>query len=331
MEVTPGIYQLALPSPGKLEGVKAYFIHGDGSMLVDTGWDTPESFAALRHQLNEAGFGVEDIGRIVITHFHPDHYGLARRLKELSGAKVWLHKAEKDFIHSRYLRPAELAREMGQWLKANGVPEGELEALERASLGMVKYVSPVMPDQTLSGGERFSAGEFEFQVIFTPGHSPGHVCLYEPSKKVLLCGDHLLAEITPHVGLHIQSSESPLDDYLRSLDLISQLEIELALPGHGPSFGRVKERIEELRRHHRWRKAAILAQMEGEAKTAYQIARELPWALESGGIKYQDLGALDKRLAMTETLAHLESLCREGKVEKISRDGLSLYQRKEGG
>lgn len=327
LEVVPGIYQLTLPSPGRLEEVKVYFIRGDGGVLVDTGWDTPESFAALKRQMSEVGFEVKDIRQIVLTHFHPDHYGLARRLKELSGAEVWLHEMEENFINSRYLRPAELAREMGRWLEANGVPKGELEALERASLGMVKYVSPVLPDRTFSGGERLPTGEFEFQVIWTPGHSPGHVCLYEPSRKVLICGDHLLAGITPHVGLHLQSSGSPLDDYLRSLDLISRLEIKLALPGHGPSFGRVKERIEELRRHHRWRKAAILAQMEGEAKTAYQIARGLPWALESGGIKYQDLGALDKRLAMTETLAHLESLCREGKVEKISRDGLSLYQK----
>jgi len=297
--------------------------------LVDTGWDTPESFAALQRQVREAGLNLKALGRIIITHFHPDHYGLAGRLRQLSGAEIWLHQAEKQFIESRYLRPQVLVQQMGEFLSANGVPQGELDVLQRASLGMLRYVSPAMPDKMLSGGERLSMGQFEFELLWTPGHSPGHVCLYEPDKRILLCGDHLLPTITPHVGLHVQSRESPLDDYLDALDSISRLEIDIALPGHGPSFGRVKRRIEQIRHHHQERKAAILGQVKGEAKTAYQIALGLPWVLESGGVGFQSLSSLDKRLAMTETLAHLESLRRERRVERLSQGTLSFYRRRD--
>jgi len=137
---------------------------------------------------------------------------------------------------------------------------------------MVKYVAPTPPDVTLNGGEEVTAGDFTFRVLWTPGHSPGHICLYEPARKVLLSGDHILPGITPNVGLHPQSGTDPLGDYLRSLKEIRKMDISLVLPGHEEPFADVGKRIGELIRHHQQRNSNIIAKIRTEPKTAYQIA-----------------------------------------------------------
>ena len=107
MEIVPGIHQLKLPVPipsGQLTDVNAYLVQGeDGCLLVDTGWNTRQTFSSLERQMAEIGVGVEDISLILITHFHPDHYGLVGKLKRRCQAKIALHRVERDFIGSRYI------------------------------------------------------------------------------------------------------------------------------------------------------------------------------------------------------------------------------------
>jgi len=234
IEVTPGIYRMPLPLPvPTLSHVNTYLVKGDeGCLLIDTGWNTDESFDSLKEQLAELGIEGREISQIVVTHAHPDHYGLAGKIKSLFGASLLFHHLEKDFIETRYVNMEELIQELGQWLQRNGVPPAKLAELQEASLPMLKFVAPAMPDVTLYGGETIITGEFSFKVMPTPGHTAGHICLYEPDKKVLLSGDHILPTITPHVGLHPQSSPNPLGDYLDSLERLKNLEVNFVLPGH---------------------------------------------------------------------------------------------------
>ncbi len=329
MEIVPSIHQLKLPVPvpsAQLADVNAYLIEGEkGCILVDTGWNTRQTFAALEEQLREIGVGFEDISQIIITHFHPDHYGLAGKLKELSRAKIALHQIERDFIRSRYISMDSLLAETADLLHLHGVPQEELPRLQKASLEVVKYVSPISPEITLHGGERIPLGSFNFEVVWTPGHSPGHVCLYEPKQKVLLSGDHLLPTIFPNVGLHPQSGENPLGDYLHSLQVVEQLEVDLVLPAHEHVFTGLKQRIKELYRHHEDRKAAIINVLREGAKTAYEVSFKIPWIINGVTMSFEELPALDKRLAVMSALAHLEPLCAEGQAERSSGDGTVVY------
>jgi len=329
-EVIPGIYQLKIPLPSKeilLGYVNVYLAQGNnGYLLVDTGWDTEEAFNSLKKQLAEIGINFKDISQIVATHIHPDHCGLTGKLKQLSSAKIALHYLEKDFIESRYINMDELLSLIAEWLHTNGVPNEELTKLQTASLGMAKFVTPALPDITLYGGEIISTGVFNFRVLWTPGHSPGHISLYEPTKKVLISGDYILPKITPNIGLHPQSGTNPLGDYIKSLNTTKKLDVNLILPGHENPFTGLQSRIEELIKHHQKRNSEILETLKATAKTAYQISTEITWGSDINGVGWDNLTPWDRRLAILETIAHLEAMRFAGKVEKFLKDSIIYYQ-----
>lgn len=329
-EVIPGIYQLQLPLPAKdilLGYVNVYLVQGNsGYLLIDTGWNTEEAFISLNKQLAGIGISLEDIAQIVVTHIHPDHYGLAGRLNHLSHIKLYLHELEKGLIKSRYQDMDNLLQQMGRRLHTNGVPPDELPILQTASVGMAKFVAPTLPDIALRGGETISTGSFSFKVLWMPGHSPGHICLYEPAKKVLISGDHILPTITPNIGLHPQSGDNPLGNYINSLDAARQLDVNLILPGHENPFTGLQPRIDELIKHHRQREMEILETLEAKQKTAYQISNEISWISDINGVSWQSLTPLHKRLAILETLAHLELMRFNGEVDKFAKDSIVYYQ-----
>jgi glyoxylase-like metal-dependent hydrolase (beta-lactamase superfamily II) len=323
MEIMPGIYQLQLPLPDNTSWhVNVYLIQGDrGWLLVDTGWDSPEAFAALERQLGELGLSFEDIAQIVITHVHPDHYGLAGKLKQLSKAELALHYREKGLIEIWHIKASQFIQEMSCSLHSNGMPEEGLPKYQ----AIPGFGTPTFPEVTLSDGDVISSGSFHFEVLWTPGHSPGHICLYERGRRILISGDHILPITTSHIGLYPLWGDSPLDDYLRSLAGMKGLDVDLILPGHEHVFQGLRQRIEELLQHHQERKEAILERIKESPKSAYRIAGEIPWVPEIGGVPFQDLTKDDRRLAMMETLSHLESLWGEGKVGKITTEGIILY------
>jgi glyoxylase-like metal-dependent hydrolase (beta-lactamase superfamily II) len=328
MEILPGIHQLKLPFPLQLDqlAVNAYLIQGDkGWLLVDTGWNTNQAFSAMERQLREIGLGFENIALILITHFHPDHYGLAGRLVQASGAKVALHQIEKDFIDSRYMNMDGLLDQTAGILRNNGVPEKDLHRLQKASLGVRQYVSPVSPEVVLQGGEVINQGPFQFEVVWTPGHSPGHVCLLERSRKVLISGDHVLPATFPNVGLHSQSGPDPLPNYLRSLEAIKGLDVDLVLPAHEHVFSGLKSRIEEILHHHEERKKAIIATLSAGPQTAYEVSLKIPWIVNGVTMSFSQLQALDRRLAVMSAMAHLEPLHNDGTAKKTQRDGTIVY------
>ena len=321
-KVAPGIYQLQIPIPSiATRHVNIYVVEGGaGYLLIDTGWDNDETFDAVKKQAADIGVSLEEISQIVITHIHPDHYGLAGRLRGLSNAQIYIHKQERDIIESRYISMDGLLQQVAQWLLLNGVPLDELGELQKASVPVRRFVAPVWPDITLYGGETITAGDFNFEVLWTPGHAPGHICLYEPTSKLLFSGDHILPTITPNVGLHPQSSANPLGDYIDSLNRIKQLEVNLVLPGHEAPFTDLEKRVAEIIKHHEGRNAEILKAIEAEPKTAYQIATELTWSAS-----WQSLDKWNKRLAVLETVAHLESMRLVGEIDKFSRDSKVYY------
>jgi len=144
VEIIRGVHQLKIPIPEtSTEYINVYIVEGDeGNLLIDTGWNTPNAFDSLKQQLRDSGFGFKDINQIVVTHVHPDHYGLAGRLTQLSGAKLALHEAEIDLIDSRYVNLSKLLQEMKGYFRRHGIPEKDLSIIQKASLWTKELVVP---------------------------------------------------------------------------------------------------------------------------------------------------------------------------------------------
>lgn len=326
-EVIPGIYQLQIPIPNNPLGyTNTYLVQGDSEcFLIDPGINTDEAFDSLQRGLSEIGISIEGITQIIATHAHGDHYGLSGRVKQLSQAKILLHDADKNLVSPGALNMDELIRQFERWLQNNGVPANEMPPIWIGPTG-VRKVAPTLPDIILHGGETISGGAFNFQVLWTPGHSPGHICLYEPTHKVLFSGDHILPVITPNVSIRFPSDVNPLGDFLKSLNRVKQLDVNLVLPAHEHIFSNLQTRIEEIIHHHQQRNLEILEAIKVAPKTAYEISKEITWMPELGGVSFQDLAFWDKRMAVTETLAHLEAMRFDGKVDKFTRDSTIYYR-----
>ncbi|MFO8100921.1 MAG: MBL fold metallo-hydrolase [Dehalococcoidia bacterium] len=348
-EIIPGVYRLRLPLPftplgeapiGQAVGeVNIYLINGDNGWLqIDAGWNDPQTLEAYMKGLGEIGIYPENVSYIVVTHVHLDHFGLAGKLKEISGANLFLHQADRYFLDPGGKDSSEVVREVREWLYTNGTPDSEIPSIPEENGSRMKFISPVLPDLVfftgelgapdifLSGGETFSVGEFELEVLWMPGHSPGHVCLYEKTRKLFFSGDHILENITPEIGFNpASSSNDPLGNYLNSLRKTQQLDVNLVLPAHGDEFTGLHTRIDELFAHHEERKEAICQIVAREAQTAYSVATGVNWIPQNGGVGWDQLDRLNRRMALMETLAHLRVLEIDNRVKSMPAEGRDLY------
>lgn len=325
MEVFPGIFQFKVPIPGNPLGfLNSYLIKTDeGCMLVDTGWNTDEAFRSLTQQLENAAVRWSDLRYIVITHAHPDHFGLVGRLKKLTKAILVLHKMELAIVRPRYVDFDELVENMGKWLSINGVPDSSTPLLQKASLSKLGYVSLAQPDLIVKGGEHLRIGDYDLEVFWTPGHALGHICLFERKRKILFAGDHILPKITPNVSMHVQTLGNPLADYLNSLKNTAALPVEIVLPAHGEVFNNLDQRVAEIEKHHDHRNQEIMEVLKGKKMTAYQVSSMLTWS--EGKVSWSELSDFSKRAAVTETISHLEFLFAKGKLRKINDGGIIYY------
>jgi glyoxylase-like metal-dependent hydrolase (beta-lactamase superfamily II) len=327
-ELLAGVWRLPLPlRDSPLGHVNTYLVRADdGYLLVDCGWDTADTLQTLEGHLRALDVPIGDVRHLVVTHIHPDHYGMAGRLRQLSQADLSFHRLERLYIESRYVDADDLLQEMHEWLRLNGTPAAELDRLNFGSMGILDRVQIAFPDRTLDGGEEIPCGRFAFRVLWTPGHSAGHICLYDARHKILLSGDHVLPHITPSVGLHVRAAGNPLADYLDSLRLIGKLQAELVLPGHGEPFQGLPERTHQLLAHHQRRLGEILellGKQPDQPLTGYAIAARMSWSRRR---TWDDLSGFERRLAVTEALAHIELLHDRGQVEKTYAEGAITYR-----
>jgi glyoxylase-like metal-dependent hydrolase (beta-lactamase superfamily II) len=323
-EILPGLYQLKVPIPNNPLGyVLPYLIEGEhGYVMVDSGWNAPEAYGALMSQLMMLDVSLKALKKVIYTHVHPDHYGLAGRLKGDCDAEMVLGAPERHFIETRYRHPGHLLDQMTAWLRRNGVPERTEPDLAQASMLVRPFVAVADPDSVLEGGETLQIGRYEFEVIWTPGHSPGHMCFFDRRRRIILTGDHVLPTISPNVSVHPEQPENPLGQYLASLSRIKNLEVDYVLPAHQYEFNDLKGRVEELERHHMERLEEMIRGMRDHACTAYEVAGFTTW--NTG--KFEDFTPWMQRAAMGETLSHLEYALHEGLVLKDETNGVVRYR-----
>lgn len=321
-----GVAKIRVPLIGSPLGwVNSYVIKTDeGWTLVDCGWDTPDSLEALRKGLDALDIRLEDIRRLIITHNHPDHYGLAGRLVQLASCGVTMHHLDAVHIESRYVNMGSLQAEMESWLRIHGAPSGDLSAMVKGSEAILSRVNIALPDTQVNGGERIAAGPLEWEIIWTPGHSVGHICLYEHTRKAFMSGDHILNPISPSVGLHAQSMGNPLSDYIGSLESIRSYDVDVVLPAHGDEFPGFRERIDELLSHHEERLGEVCEILEKSGgASAYDVATQMKWNLEG---PFAGWPPFMRRMATTEALAHLELLVSRERIRRqIAEGGLVRY------
>jgi glyoxylase-like metal-dependent hydrolase (beta-lactamase superfamily II) len=212
---------------------------------------------------------------------------------------------------------------MAAWLTEHGVPKDEMPDLQGASMPARQFVVPVEPDDVLWGGETLDFGFYRFEVYWTPGHSPGHVCFYERTQRVILTGDHVLPTITPNVSLHPQQLGNPLGDYLASLQRLEPLEVDDVLPAHEHDFKDLRGRLRGIVEHHHERLDEMLGIVGEGQRTAYEVASNVVWTIGT----FDTFSHWMRRAAISETLAHLEYAVQEGRARQLRGDGVVKYER----
>lgn len=307
-----GLFSVPVPIPDNpLRYTLTYLVPGDdGLLVVDPGWNSEPGWTALEAGLAVAGATTADVTGIVITHVHPDHHGLTGRLRDASGAWVAMHPAERETLIRD--RDADPSRALGGWMRSLHVPEPEVAGL-LATFGAAvdRHFAPLADaDMLLEDGDLVPLPGRRLQVVWTPGHTPGHICLLEPDAQVLLTGDHLLPRISPNVGLQLTGGD-PLGAYLGSLERIAAHDGCEALPAHEYRFDGIAARAAELVGHHRERCAEIVAGVERLGNpTIWQLAAALTWSRP-----WVEIGPM-RVAAIAETAAHVELLIHTGELAR---------------
>jgi glyoxylase-like metal-dependent hydrolase (beta-lactamase superfamily II) len=306
-EIAEGIFELRLPIPFEDGLVNVFlFVDGDDVDLLDCGMNSEESLDLIRSSL--ASLGGKRLRKLVVTHIHPDHYGAAGILAGPGRADLYLHRLEVPLVHPRYVDIEQLVIEVRRYLLVNGVPADEADVLSNSQRALSQVVAPAEPSVQLDGAETLTMGRARLRVIWTPGHSPGHICLYAAAHGLLFAGDHVLPELSPNIGLHPQSTPDPLHDYIEGLNRVAGYSQARVLPAHGRAFDGLPARVETLIKHHQRRLDQVMEIVSSRELTAWQVALEL-WGPREN--------LYEKRLALQEGLAHLQAHAVDGNLEKL--------------
>jgi len=287
--------------------INLYVIAGDPLTLIDTGIGTPEAWTALEEGLAEHGLKVDGIQRVVLTHKHADHIGLASQIRERSGAEVFIHEDDLDSIANLDALHEEFIPLVCERLRAFHTPEEEVEALAKF-LGHGRRFARQTQAEPLADGHKFQVSGQDLEVIHTPGHTQGSICLRY--GRHFFSGDHVLPTISPNIGAGELRRRGMMQRFLNSLDRVAKYQSDdlVAFPGHGRPFSNLAERAAELKAHHLQREASILENLRsGGPKTVYETAKSL----------WSRLPGYHLTLGTAEVNAHLEKLIDENRVREI--------------
>jgi glyoxylase-like metal-dependent hydrolase (beta-lactamase superfamily II) len=307
--VLPGVWRLRLPLPWPgVPHCNAWAIAaGDGIVLIDTGMHEPGSFAHLERALAQCNLRVEHVRLLICTHAHSDHYGQAATVMEKAGCELWMHPNHAHMTRAVSDPEAALNRRL-EVARQSGVPAEPLQAYAESARGRKYGVAGlVTPDVDLVEGKTFDTDLGTWTAYETPGHAPSHVCLYQPERRLLISGDHVLGRVS--LFYDYGSTPDPAGEFLRSLDVVDDLDARLCLPGHGRTFTDVAGHIHANRRAVAERLTKIQQALGAEPLTAFDTVPLLYGA---------DLTPLNANWWMTETLSYLTHLELTGRAERIA-------------
>jgi glyoxylase-like metal-dependent hydrolase (beta-lactamase superfamily II) len=322
-QILPGLYRLEIPIPDSpLKATNAYLIKSDTrNLLVDTGQNTPKSLEVMQAGL--AGLSI-DLSRtdIILTHMHADHSRLVPELITKTST-LYATAADAESVNSLLMNSS-----LGEWLYSaalrNGLPHEDALAASKRHPANSGAIQEPLRFTIIAEGAVISAGNYHFTCIETPGHTKGHLCLYENDKRILLSGDHILGDISPNIT-NFRGDVNPLKDFMNSLKKIEALPVKLVLPGHRRIFSDCAGRISQLLEHHRRRINEVLSIVNDEPMTAYQVASRMTWDMVYNS--WDDVVPAQKFFATGEALSHLRFLECEGKVQCDTAGNIGVYRR----
>ena len=316
-EILPNLYAIEIPLPqSPLRALNSYLIRAPGRfLLIDTGMNRERCRQEMLLALESLGVDLTKTD-FFLTHMHADHIGLVGELIT-DKSKVYLNRKDASFV--RFEMSGKLWQELRAIYLENGFPEEEVDKAIGSHPGYRYSVKHDLDFCSLKEGDKIEIGDYCLRVIETPGHTPGHLCLYEPDKKILFSGDHILSKITPNISTFLSGDLIPSDvndgtapemskwnalkHYLASLEKVSNLEATLVLPGHRSICHNLRKRVAELQEHHKARLAEVISALKDGPKTAYEVAPYLTWDIRYSS--WELFPALQKWFAVGETIAHL--------------------------
>lgn len=320
-----GWLRVPVPLPYSLRFVNAYLVpEPDGGWtVIDPGLNTEDARTMWRELQQRAGIARGDIRRVLLTHQHPDHYGLSGWMQQEHGCPVWMTRQAHRYAVRMWGTDSRFPRELEAWFRSHGMPDELLALLGPHLDSFRERVEPQPQPSYLEPGESVGLGGRSWRLIDAPGHAPGAVCLYEPGRRELIAGDQVLARITPNISLLPGDGvdPDPLRSYLASLAELAELPTERVYPGHRELFADAGKRAREIAEHHARRLEHLLGLLaeRGEA-SAFELCE-----LEFGVHLRRNIHNL--RFALSETLAHLAYLERDGRAEaRFRADGAIRYR-----
>jgi glyoxylase-like metal-dependent hydrolase (beta-lactamase superfamily II) len=309
---------LEIPLPANpLKAINSYVIQGkDRFLMIDTGMNRRECLEAMNAYLRELRVDLEKTD-FFVTHLHADHLGLISELARPS-SKVYF-----NFPDAEVVRKTNHWEEMAEAALQNGFPEKDLEEAIKKHPGRRYHASGPLDLTLLKEGDTVRIGDYQFSCVETPGHTPGHLCLYEKQTRIFFSGDHILNDITPNISVWSEGRD-PLRQYLESLDKIAPYEIDWVLPGHRAPFQNHRRRIAELKEHHEIRTEEVVSILSRGSRSAYQVASEMTWDINCD--TWEDFPLPQKWFAGGEAMAHLTFLQGLGRVIREKREGRYFFR-----
>jgi len=317
-EILPRLFRIEIPLPDNpLKVLNSYVITGHRkNLIVDTGLNHPACLNAMHRRLKELSI---DLGEtdFFITHYHADHIGLLGRLA-MPASMIYFNESDASLISAGGLWDHTI-----DFHTRYGFPMDELQEFLDKEPVYKYFEKGDLKFTCVRDGDEISAGDYRFTCVSTPGHTGGHMCLYEDREKLLIGGDHILDGITPNISQWFEHT-NPLDSYLMSLDRTAVLDIDILLPGHRNIVEDTGKRIRELKRHHAVRAddiCSILGKNEGDA---LHVASQMRWDLSYDS--WDKFPVFQKWFAFGEAVAHLTYLEANGKIRKNIRNRKMIFE-----
>jgi glyoxylase-like metal-dependent hydrolase (beta-lactamase superfamily II) len=311
--IADGVWSIPVPIPDNpMRFTLTYLLRSsDAAVVIDPGWDSNQGWDHLVEGLKQADVGVNELTGIIVTHYHSDHLGMADRLRDRSGAWVALGAQELRRVAADEDAEQVQVRDFRE-LTAWGVPESRLSEVGLNFPQIEQLRNLAAPDLRLDDGQRVRLGDVELEVVTTPGHSPGHVCLVDAAHGLIFSGDHVLPRITPNISLELPGLANPLQNYYTSLERIAFEDAMEVCPAHEYRFVGMQRRVAQLLKHNRDRSQEVLDVLsQSRPRTVWELTQHLTW---SRG--WDSLKSTSMRLALCETASHVMYLkCQGADIE----------------
>lgn len=320
VEVAPGVHWVRMPLPFKLNHINLWVLDdGDGWTVVDTGINQPD-VRQYWQQLFSGPMGAKPVKRMIVTHFHPDHVGLAGWFEEEYDIVLWMTLGEWGMARNLKLEtPENILPHLARFYKRAGFDEKLMAIIpERGVSYPSRITMPPIGIRRIVEGELIEVGDHHWQVIIGTGHSPEHACLYCEDLNVLISGDQILPRISPNISIWPQEPNGdPLSQFLASLKRFEHLPQDvLVLPSHDYPFKGLHHRLSELAHHHDERLDETFALCE-KPVSAYEVLK---------GLFTRELDSHQIFFAIGESLAHLHHLVAQGRLRRYDdMDGVSRF------